>query len=209
MIGTTNANVPNLMNTMMELRKCCIHPYLLNGAEEQIQYEMKVSNTSDPDLHHKALIQSSGKLVLVDKLLPKLKADGHRVLIFSQMVRCLDILEDYLIYRFALLIALYLPNVPIIKGDSLSLENIPTKDLTVEFAVICDRLLLIDTASQIRIVLFSCFAPKLVDWELTLQQLIQSSFTTAIGIRKMIFKLRPVVIVLVKRKWLKFTGKNE
>ncbi len=102
--GTTNANVPNLMNTMMELRKCCIHPYLLNGAEEQIQYEMKVSHTSDPDLHHKALIQSSGKLVLVDKLLPKLKADGHRVLIFSQMVRCLDILEDYLIYRYALLI---------------------------------------------------------------------------------------------------------
>ena len=98
--GTTNANVPNLMNTMMELRKCCIHPYLLNGAEEQIQYEMKVSHTSDPDLHHKALIQSSGKLVLVDKLLPKLKSNGHRVLIFSQMVRCLDILEDYLIYRY-------------------------------------------------------------------------------------------------------------
>ena len=84
----------------MELRKCCIHPYLLNGAEEQIQYDMKVHNTSDNDLHHKALIQSSGKLVLVDKLLPKLRANGHRVLIFSQMVRCLDILEDYLIYRF-------------------------------------------------------------------------------------------------------------
>ena len=33
----SHANVPNLMNTMMELRKCCIHPYLLNGAEEQIQ----------------------------------------------------------------------------------------------------------------------------------------------------------------------------
>jgi SNF2 family DNA or RNA helicase len=29
--GTSSANVPNLMNTMMELRKCCIHPYLLNG----------------------------------------------------------------------------------------------------------------------------------------------------------------------------------
>ena len=48
----------------------------------------------DPDLHHKALIQSSGKLVLVDKMLPKLKSNGHRVLIISQMVRCLDILED-------------------------------------------------------------------------------------------------------------------
>lgn len=29
--GTSSANIPNLMNTMMELRKCCIHPYLLNG----------------------------------------------------------------------------------------------------------------------------------------------------------------------------------
>lgn len=38
-------------------------------------------------------------MVLIDKLLPKLKANGHRVLIFSQMVKCLDILEDYLIYR--------------------------------------------------------------------------------------------------------------
>ena len=97
--GTTNANIPNLMNTMMELRKCCIHPYLLNGAEEQIQHEMKVPHSADPDLHQKCLIQSSGKLVLVDKLLPKLRSNGHRVLIFSQMVRCLDILEDYLIFR--------------------------------------------------------------------------------------------------------------
>lgn len=45
------------------------------------------------------MIQSAGKLVLIDKLLPKMKAGGHKVLIFSQMVRCLDILEDYLIQR--------------------------------------------------------------------------------------------------------------
>lgn len=46
-----------------------------------------------------AMIQAAGKLVLIDKLLPKLKAGGHRVLVFSQMVRCLDILEDYLIQK--------------------------------------------------------------------------------------------------------------
>ena len=45
------------------------------------------------------LIQACGKCVLLDKLLPKLQADGHRVLIFSQMVRMLDILADYLSYR--------------------------------------------------------------------------------------------------------------
>lgn len=98
--GTASAaNIPNLMNTMMELRKCCIHPYLLNGAEDQIQFDYKQSYGEDKEAYYKALIQSSGKMVLVDKLLPKLKAGGHRVLIFSQMVRCLDILEDYLLYR--------------------------------------------------------------------------------------------------------------
>ncbi len=51
------------------------------------------------DFHLQALVRSAGKLVLLDKLLPRLKAGGHKVLIFSQMVRCLDILEDYLIHK--------------------------------------------------------------------------------------------------------------
>ena len=100
--GTTNANLPNLMNTMMELRKCCIHPYLLNGAEEQIQEDYSARKTdydNYDDLYFKALTQSSGKMVLLDKLLPKLKENGHRVLLFSQMVKMLDLLEDYLIKK--------------------------------------------------------------------------------------------------------------
>lgn len=97
--GTTAANIPNLMNTMMELRKCCIHPYLLNGAEDQIQYEWRLTHGEDRDSYYKNIVNASGKMVLIDKLLPKLKANGHRVLIFSQMVRCLDILEDYLVFK--------------------------------------------------------------------------------------------------------------
>ncbi|KAL2766734.1 chromodomain-helicase-DNA-binding protein 7 isoform 1 [Daubentonia madagascariensis] len=98
--GGGQANVPNLLNTMMELRKCCNHPYLINGAEEKILEEFKEThNAESPDFQLQAMIQAAGKLVLIDKLLPKLKAGGHRVLIFSQMVRCLDILEDYLIQR--------------------------------------------------------------------------------------------------------------
>ena len=54
---------------------------------------------NDEDLYFKSLTNSSGKMVLLEKLLPKLKAGGHRVLIFSQMVKMLDILEDYLIRR--------------------------------------------------------------------------------------------------------------
>ena len=38
-------------------------------------------------------------MVLLDKLLPKLQSRNSRVLIFSQMTRLLDILEDYCIYR--------------------------------------------------------------------------------------------------------------
>ncbi|KAF4803194.1 Chromodomain-helicase-DNA-binding protein 8 [Turdus rufiventris] len=70
------------------------------GAEEKILEEFKETHNADsPDFQLQAMIQAAGKLVLIDKLLPKLKAGGHRVLIFSQMVRCLDILEDYLIQR--------------------------------------------------------------------------------------------------------------
>ncbi|XP_024124936.1 chromodomain-helicase-DNA-binding protein 6 isoform X4 [Oryzias melastigma] len=97
--GANQHNMPNLINTMMELRKCCNHPYLITGAEEKILESFKKSHAADQDFPLQAMIQAAGKLVLIDKLLPKLLAGGHKVLIFSQMVRCLDILEDYLIQR--------------------------------------------------------------------------------------------------------------
>uniref|UniRef100_A0A8D1RVJ4 Chromodomain helicase DNA binding protein 6 n=1 Tax=Sus scrofa TaxID=9823 RepID=A0A8D1RVJ4_PIG len=98
--GANQHNMPNLINTMMELRKCCNHPYLINGAEEKILEDFRKTHSPDaPDFQLQAMIQAAGKLVLIDKLLPKLIAGGHKVLIFSQMVRCLDILEDYLIQR--------------------------------------------------------------------------------------------------------------
>jgi len=42
------------------------------------------------------LLEVSGKLLLLDKMMVKLKADGHRVLIYSQFTRMLDILEDWI-----------------------------------------------------------------------------------------------------------------
>ncbi|CAD7702794.1 unnamed protein product [Ostreobium quekettii] len=77
-----------LLNIVMQLRKCCNHPYLFKGAEPGPPY------TTDEHL-----IENSGKMVLLDKLLPKLKARGSRVLVFSQMTRVLDILEDYCLFR--------------------------------------------------------------------------------------------------------------
>jgi hypothetical protein len=94
--GTKQKNVPNLINTMIELRKCCIHPWLLKGAEEQILEEL---NAHTAESQARALVQSSGKMVLIDKLLKKLKHGGHKVLIFSQMTKCLDLIQDYLRYQ--------------------------------------------------------------------------------------------------------------
>ena len=74
----------------MELKKAANHPYLFDGAEVR-------SDNNEETL--KGLVTSSGKMVLLDKLMAKLKMDGHRVLIFSQMVRMLDILSDYMSLR--------------------------------------------------------------------------------------------------------------
>ena len=94
-MGSKASNVPSLLNVMMQLRKCCNHPYLLRGVEDNILSTPRESTIDESTL----MIKSSGKLVLIDKLLEKLKAQGHKVLIFSQMVRMLDILEDFMIYR--------------------------------------------------------------------------------------------------------------
>ena len=61
--------------------------------------EVRAQHGPDPVKIFEAMVQASGKLVLIDKLLPKLKAGDHKVLIFSQMIRVLDIIEDYLIQK--------------------------------------------------------------------------------------------------------------
>jgi SNF2 family DNA or RNA helicase len=82
---------PSLNNLAMQLRKCCNHLFLLNGVEEDMREKEK-----GPIQEGDFVTNGSGKLVLLDKLLPRLKKDDHRVLIFSQFKIMLDILEDYL-----------------------------------------------------------------------------------------------------------------
>nr|XP_028568103.1 chromodomain-helicase-DNA-binding protein 1-like isoform X1 [Podarcis muralis] len=76
-----------LQNVLVQLRKCVAHPYLFNGVEPE------------PFIIGDHLIEASGKLSLLDKLLSFLYAGGHRVLLFSQMTQMLDILQDYMDYR--------------------------------------------------------------------------------------------------------------
>jgi superfamily II DNA or RNA helicase len=77
-----------LLNIVMQLRKCANHPYLFDGAEPGPPY------TTDSHLY-----ENSGKMLVLDKLLQRLKANGSRVLLFSQMSRMLDIFEDYCAWR--------------------------------------------------------------------------------------------------------------
>ena len=79
------------MNIVMELRKCCNHPFLIQGAENHI-----LASDTGKRSATESLVFAAGKMVLLHKLLPKLRAEGHKVLIFSQMVMVLNILESYL-----------------------------------------------------------------------------------------------------------------
>jgi chromodomain-helicase-DNA-binding protein 7 len=93
-------NMPKLMNIQMELRKCCNHPFLVHGVEdrEYENLETNVTQTKVPGHINRIddlLVPSSGKMVLIDKLLPKLKKEGHKVLVFSQMVKMIDMLFEY------------------------------------------------------------------------------------------------------------------
>lgn len=87
----SNGHRQSLLNIVMELKKASNHPFMFPSAEDRI---LQPGATKDEIL--RALVMSSGKMVLLDQLLTKLKADKHRVLIFSQMVQMLDILADYL-----------------------------------------------------------------------------------------------------------------
>nr|POF01115.1 chromatin remodeling factor mit1 [Quercus suber] len=78
----------SLSNILMQLRKCLCHPFVYNKSIEERNVSYSVS--------HRNLVDASGKLVLLESLLPKLKERGHRVLIFSQFLDMLDIVEDFL-----------------------------------------------------------------------------------------------------------------
>lgn len=78
----------SLNNILMQLRKCLGHPFLYSGAVED--------KSVDQETMHRNLVEASSKLVLLEQMFPKLHERGHRVLIFSQFLGMLDIVEDFL-----------------------------------------------------------------------------------------------------------------
>lgn len=71
-----------LVNILGELKKICNHPVCF-------------TNASIPD-SLQGLLAMSSKLSLLDMLMTRLVKDGHRLLLFSQSIKMLDILEQYL-----------------------------------------------------------------------------------------------------------------
>jgi ATP-dependent helicase STH1/SNF2 len=79
-----------LNNLVMQFRKICNHPYVFDEVEDSI---------NPARLTDRNLFRVAGKFELLDRILPKLKAAGHRVLIFFQMTQVMNIMEDYLRWR--------------------------------------------------------------------------------------------------------------
>ena len=74
-----------LQSLLMQLRKCCNHPYLFAGTD-----------VPEEGVPVDELVEASGKLAVLDRMLSRLKDAGHRVVLFSQFTSMLDILQDYL-----------------------------------------------------------------------------------------------------------------
>jgi chromodomain-helicase-DNA-binding protein 7 len=110
-MGGNRQTAPKLMNIQMELRKVCNHPFLLDGVEhketerqykeylENGDFEGKTPEEQQYMLNEHGYVMNSGKMVLLDKLLPRLKAEGHKILIFSQMVKMLDLIAEFCEFR--------------------------------------------------------------------------------------------------------------
>eukprot|EP00357_Protocruzia_adherens_P015827 CAMPEP_0115012704 /NCGR_PEP_ID=MMETSP0216-20121206/24912_1 /TAXON_ID=223996 /ORGANISM="Protocruzia adherens, Strain Boccale" /LENGTH=2334 /DNA_ID=CAMNT_0002381845 /DNA_START=106 /DNA_END=7109 /DNA_ORIENTATION=+ len=89
-----NNSMPQLNNLEIQLRKCCNHPFLIREAELA-----ETSMCHNDEERFEKLLESSGKMILLDKLLAKLIKEGHKVLIFSQFKLMLNLLEEFLGHR--------------------------------------------------------------------------------------------------------------
>ncbi|KIW17075.1 hypothetical protein PV08_04266 [Exophiala spinifera] len=79
-----------LSNMLMQLRKLCNHPYVFEPVEDQMN---PGRGTND------SIWRTAGKFELLDRILPKFRATGHRVLMFFQMTQIMNIMEDFLRLR--------------------------------------------------------------------------------------------------------------
>ncbi|KAK9447087.1 SNF2 family N-terminal domain-containing protein [Limtongia smithiae] len=76
-----------LQNLIMQLRLACDSPLLF-----YTPWEDPDSLFTEPD---ESIVNDSGKMLLLDRLLPALFNQNHKVLVFSQFSKMLDLIQDY------------------------------------------------------------------------------------------------------------------
>jgi ATP-dependent DNA helicase len=77
-------NNMKLQNTVMQLRKVCSHPFLFDWPVDPVSLDPVINED---------LVNASGKMMLLERLLDELFSRGHKVLLFSQFTMMLDIIE--------------------------------------------------------------------------------------------------------------------
>jgi hypothetical protein len=87
----------HLQNKVMQLRKVCSHPFLFDWPIDPI--------TKDPIIGEE-LVNASGKMMVLDRLLQELFRRDHKVLIFSQFTTMLDIIEVRFSHLFLAILVL-------------------------------------------------------------------------------------------------------
>eukprot|EP00898_Chlorokybus_atmophyticus_P006002 jgi/Chlat1/6402/Chrsp45S06022 len=92
--NSTSKQPRAIHNTVMELRNVANHPFISCLHNDEVEELLKVMHPSLPPL-----VRACGKLELLDRVLPKLLATGHKVLLFCTMTRALDLLEEYLHWK--------------------------------------------------------------------------------------------------------------
>ena len=93
-LGSGSVKNFNFNNIDIQLRKCCNHLYLLKGVEDELTKKCK----SEEELYQKVL-DSSGKMQLLDKFVDKYRNENHKMLVFSQFKGMIDIIKEYLVLK--------------------------------------------------------------------------------------------------------------
>eukprot|EP01135_Chromosphaera_perkinsii_P003614 Nk52_evm23s249 gene=Nk52_evmTU23s249 len=114
-----------LMNIIVQLRKIVNHPFLYEEVEQALCKHMQIysGQINGPDLY-----RVSGKFELLDRILPKMKASKHKVLMFCQMTQCMTIIEDYFNWRGYKYMRLDGGTKSEDRGDLLKLFNAPDSE---------------------------------------------------------------------------------
>ncbi|KAG5421442.1 STH1 [Candida metapsilosis] len=118
-VGGAKSGIKGLNNKIMQLRKICNHPFVFEEVETVLD-SSKLTN----DL----IWRTSGKFELLDRILPKFKKSGHRVLMFFQMTQIMDIMEDFLRFRDLKYLRLDGSTKADERQDMLKVFNAPNSD---------------------------------------------------------------------------------